>query len=186
MAASNPALPGCIGPARDSLEHPPQPHIRFPDMPGHRRHRHLLHQEQRHRLEGPREVFAQAFPRRQHPVDLPRCGFPPPRQAAADLAAVLEHIEVPPYQFLGVIVGRDRFFRADNLPVTLIGRLLDPQSYDSLHRFELAPHHFPLRSQPQQRMEKCFGCHAPIGASSLPRVTPKSPLPFAPYPLETA
>jgi hypothetical protein len=85
---------------------------------------------------------------------------------------VLEHIEVPPYQFLGVIVGRDRFFRADNLPVTLIGRLLDPQSYDSLTASNSHRTTFHCVPSPNNVWKSASGVMPPSGPAPYPASRP--------------
>ena len=79
------------------------------------------------------------------------------RQLAADRAAVLEPIEVPPHRRLGLIVSVDRFFGPDALPIASIGHFFDPRSNNSLE-YPQAGNGVP-RSQP----------HPPFNPRSLPR-----------------
>ena len=74
-------------------------------MPPDCRHGHRSQQAQRHRLKGFGEVLAEAFPRRRHPVDfsgaLASCSW----QQTPDFALMLEDVEMPPNDFLDMIVG---------------------------------------------------------------------------------
>ena len=101
-------------------EHPPQPGVRLPYCFGHLAGLgHLAHQQQREGFKLLREMGAQPFPRRTHPEDVAALAALAARQTAGDLATVLENIEMPPGQPLGMIVKKNKaavFRTARQLP----------------------------------------------------------------------
>lgn len=105
------------GPGHMGLQHAPQPGVGLTDVTGHRRHRHLAHEQQHHRLETFGKVFGQALPWRRHPIDLARLlAHPPaPGQPTAYLAAMLKDVEVSPDHFLHVVVAGHRLPGRDAL-----------------------------------------------------------------------
>ncbi len=71
-------------------------------------HGHLAHEQQREGFKFLGEVRAQALPRRAHSKNMAALSAFATRQPAGDLAAVLEHIEMPPRQHFGVVVAENQ------------------------------------------------------------------------------
>src|SRR3954469_8454304 len=104
-------------------------------------------------------MFAQAFPGRANAMNVAATAAPGPWQLTADMAVMLENIEMPPLQSLGVIIAKD-------LPVVFGATELLPKPWrlfdlheDAIVFIEAAIRDRPLIAQAQHLMEEFFGCH---------------------------
>ena len=143
-------------------EHPPEPGIGLAHQGPHFAHGHLAHEQQGEGLELLGEMRTQTFPRRPHPEDMTTLAALTAWQPAGDFTAMLEDVQMPPGQHLGVVVASRRagvFGTADGFPQVCGFANLQPDG--AAGPVETALHHFPVQTQAQQFMKQFFGCHAP-------------------------
>ena len=97
-----------IGRAHLPEEHPPQPRVRLADQFAYFAHGHFTHEQQGEGFKLLGEVRAQPLPGRAHPENVAALAALAAGQPAGDLAAMLEDIEMPPGERLGVVVAKDQ------------------------------------------------------------------------------
>jgi hypothetical protein len=131
-------------------QQPPKPGVGLVDEASGGAHGHFPHQQYREGFECFGEGFAQALPRRRDPVDLSRLEAWCPRQAADDIAAVLEDVEMPPADTTNMIIafyGTVLRKNAARLPPERF-RFLDPDQ-DPAIRIKINLPHPPRGTQIQ-------------------------------------
>jgi hypothetical protein len=139
-----------IGGVHLAEKHPPQARVRFADQGGHFAHGHFAHEQQREGFKLFGEVRAQSFPRWPHPKEMTALAAFAAWQTTGDFAAMLENIQMPPRQPLGVVVTKNQaaiFGTAHQFPQ--FGSLADLQKYRPALRLKPALHHFPVQPQTQ-------------------------------------
>src|SRR6266516_7267560 len=83
-----------------------------------------------------------------------------PWQTAANLTTVLEHIEMPPNQFLGMVVAKHQTpILGTSLRIPQPRSLFDLQDHGTLLSVKMAVDYFPAQPQSQQFMKQLLWCH---------------------------